>query len=385
MAAKNINQKMYSQTQKVTTYDDGRPSTTEWNPQKISDHVETSSYVNNKALRPVSPYTMNKKRWYCSSGIRQGRHGSSIPKYSDMTYGITFFPYPPNPSVPGASRQVAINGALLSHKRGGVNLPLLIAEGNQTLSMISSRLKSIGRIASFVRMKAGQLAKHKRELEAQNLWLEYRWGWLPLMSDIKDIMSTIAGNLAYTRITARGSSKNAVKGVFQQNNYTCDYKTYYTGNGHPGVTFNYAKKDEYRCVIRSELNSAPAAKAAALGFNPLALAWELIPYSCVADYLVNVGDFLNALDATNGYSFKDGCVTHFQTWEFDFNVDSYWSEYNNANWVSETGKGTYREIIMSREVLTSYPTPKVTFSSPFSTVHCLNALALLTQTFRKKF
>lgn len=44
--------------------------------------------------------------------------------------------------------------------------------------------------------------------------------------------------------------------------------------------------------------------------NPVASAYELLPFSVVLDWALPVGQWLSALDADNGYTFKGGSVSH---------------------------------------------------------------------------
>lgn len=390
MAARNINRHVNGDMVTTDTYDDGTTIvSTQHNAARLIQHVETSTYVNNKASRPVSPYTLNKEIWRLAPGFRKGHHGYPFPKYNSLTTGKTFMPYPPQPSLSDATRGAAINQALNGFKDGGLNVPVMVAEGNQTISMIASKLKAIrvfARWAKYGSIYIGRRNKIPRtELEIHNKWLELRWGWLPLMSDLYGLMSAFAGNMAWAEVRSVGTSKQRASGVFHRENYVCDYVTYYSRNGHHGVRFNYDLKKEYRCVLRGVLNSAPAAQAAALGFtNPLTVAWELVPFSCVADYFVSIGDFLSALDATNGYTFKSGSVTHYSNWSFNFSVDSLWDEYQMTNWYNDVGSGSYEKISLNREVLTKFPSPQLHFKNPFSVIQCANMLALLAQTFSNR-
>lgn len=44
-------------------------------------------------------------------------------------------------------------------------------------------------------------------------------------------------------------------------------------------------------------------------FNPALLAWELLPWSFVADHFMKIGDTISALDATAGLQFIAGCTS----------------------------------------------------------------------------
>lgn len=395
MAAKNINVTSVNKGSMTTLYDNGRLEKQSYNDYKTLRQVKTSTYVNNKKLRPVSPYTMQNESWTWLPGRRIGRKftGNKASSYTQTIEGISAEFYPARPFISDASRSKAINQALSRFKDGGSNIPLIFAEGGQTMSMINSRLKTIAKFAlwakfgkNFRKYTGRKLPKDRTENQIQNLWLELQWGWKPAMQDLYGLLSAYCGNLAWAEVRAIGISKEVLDGVENLNPYSY-YGTYYYRNGsHPGVSFTHHQKKQYRCVIKGILKNAIAAQAAALGFsNPASLVWELIPYSCVIDYLLPIGEFVSALDATNGYDFKEGCMSHTTIWEFDCTVDHLIGTQDmTSNWTLTESAHSCKFIQFSREVLTSFPLPSLRIQNPFSAPHVANSLALLTQVFRNR-
>jgi hypothetical protein len=65
-------------------------------------------------------------------------------------------------------------------------------------------------------------------------------------------------------------------------------------------------------VIRFRMDDPLAATLSQTGFtNPVSLAWELLPFSFVADWFIPIGDFLEALEAWKGMTFLGGSKTTF--------------------------------------------------------------------------
>jgi hypothetical protein len=100
----------------------------------------------------------------------------------------------------------------------------------------------------------------------------------------------------------------------------------------------------------------------ALGLNaPLASAWELVPFSWVVDYVVNIGDFLRLSNATSGLAFSHGYVSTKveQTSNYTFlryNV----SEQNNKRYRNRlTTRYRGNLSFYERNPIYSFPTPSI--------------------------
>lgn len=127
------------------------------------------------------------------------------------------------------------------------------------------------------------------------LWLEYSFGWAPLLSDIYTILDEpfeVPG--AFIRKVFRktlpysGVEKSDYEETYLQGNLVCR-----------GVAVGYVYVD------------VPAVKAlSSYGVtNPTAVLWESLPFSFVVDWFAPVGDFLNSLGATAGLKFLDYNIT----------------------------------------------------------------------------
>jgi len=102
-----------------------------------------------------------------------------------------------------------------------------------------------------------------------------------------------------------------------------------------------------------------------LGFtNPIALAWELLPYSFVVDYFIGVGNWLNSFDAMVGIQQCYGTVTRKSKYISTSNLGGYY-------YVREYGRSVFSSLPGSR------PTPQWKPSLGFKRI--TNILALLSQ------
>lgn len=140
-------------------------------------------------------------------------------------------------------------------------------------------------------------------------WLEYVFGWKPLVNDVEDAVNTIDGVLdrrSQPEVTSLRASVRSQSPVFH---------TVTTGD----AVFPVKTRDEdiciatslviYRCGMKWDsdalrLKLLTQSLRERFGFtweNFIPTAWNLIPTSFVTDYFVNVGDILSAsaTDTTN--------------------------------------------------------------------------------------
>jgi hypothetical protein len=96
--------------------------------------------------------------------------------------------------------------------------------------------------------------------------------------------------------------------------------------------------------------------------NPLLTGWEVLPYSFVLDWFVGVGDFLSAVNAFQGYSFKAGSCTQYYDLSSDAYVSIDWTR--KPRWVTDYTldmpvSGRYHTKGFTRSIYHAPPAPSV--------------------------
>lgn len=202
--------------------------------------------------------------------------------------------------------------------------------------------------------------------DAGNAWLEMQYGWKPLMMDVKGLADVLElQNSDARRWTVTGTAKwaNPRKvywGVPNPN---------YWGGAYAIVAFEM--RFQYKCYLKENM-SVPRTIGL---YDPLSLAWELIPYSFVVDWFIPIGNYLHELQVVRNLD-ADWVVTK-----------SARSIYNGRQ-VPGSGGGddvTYsdcRHMVLSRRTdftWTDIPRPKLSGLEVISPTRFTNALALLSQ------
>lgn len=192
----------------------------------------------------------------------------------------------------------------IGERRSSFQGGIFLAELGESLRMITSPAKALreGLNSYFrdVRKYARGSKKAKRKVLADT-WLEYSFGWAPLVSDIKqgvDAYVKHTERILTNRITRRGSEGSIEFLNIEQ----------------PGWNFSSVPTFVSRSCRRTvSVQYIVGLRFAGQGCSPdvkvferagLTLSqfvptlWEVIPWSFLADYFTNIGDIINA-GATN--------------------------------------------------------------------------------------
>lgn len=154
------------------------------------------------------------------------------------------------------------------------------------------------RVPTWLRQHS-RLPRH-RQLPAMhktlaNQWLEYCYGWKPLLMDLDNAMQAVAnyntGELEVVEIHAVGKDDYAQPATQATDSATGQ-----------NIGYQYQQKTIYQVnyygAIRLHQPNTSAAASHIFGYDPsswIPSVWELIPYSFVVDYFSNVGAIIDAL------------------------------------------------------------------------------------------
>lgn len=128
-------------------------------------------------------------------------------------------------------------------------------------------------------------------------YLEMHFGWTPMIGDIYDSIAVLQEPIKDVRVKATATSA---------------LSTWRTVSGVPSLdyqTFDYSKGQAARYGCEVAISNPNLWLANQLGLvNPLSVAWEVVPFSFVVDWFVNVEQFLTlgtdflGLTLKNSYS-----------------------------------------------------------------------------------
>lgn len=172
------------------------------------------------------------------------------------------------------------------------NAPVFLAEASKTVDMVFGKAQQLHR--AYRAFRRGNLVAVRNALGVNsskggsNNWLEFKYGWMPVLQDIHGAAKTLA-DIQY-------KPRNQ---VFHSR---VKSKSQWASGGMNGAIHYEAKA---WCRVR--VNTPSLALGNKIGLlNPLAVAWELVPFSFVADWFVNIGDCIAESTAFTGLTILDG-------------------------------------------------------------------------------
>lgn len=240
-----------------------------------------------------------------------------------------------------SDRTAAYNKAYEKFKGGlGTNasLSVSLAERKQAMGMIASRA---GQLADFARKlrrldfagAAGALGLTPQQIPKglrrkskafSNNYLEFHFGWSPLVNDIGNAVGVLQGGVPPSRVTGRGK-------------ITTKFRQHWSPQPPQGWEW-YDNDYVTECKIVADISvSDPNLWLAnQLGFvNPATVAWELVPFSFVVDWFVNVSDFLSGYTDMLGLSISRASTTYARNGVFHRSFASFSTFWNRWDLIEQ--------------------------------------------------
>lgn len=260
-----------------------------------------------------------------------------------------------------------------------INIGEALGESREAFAMIAESAAKLAK--AIVLAKHGhwkKLADHLGIRKPRSVakttsskWLEYQYGWRPLMSDIYGLHSEFQKGLS-----TQWQTFTVSRSVSDSTLFSWVWGAPLIGDLNK-VTFKVDLGVNTSITFR--VADPTVARLNQLGLaNPASVAWELVPWSFAIDWFIPVGNFLQACTARAGMSFVTGSrsrrLTH--SWEGSYPLRSVSGLPDKLD-SFERGSGSAKGIVVSRQVLGNFPTPKIYSNpSPFSTTRAANAVAL---------
>lgn len=211
---------------------------------------------------------------------------------------------------------------------------VIAGESAKTLRLLRSPLRSfrgsLQTYIEYVRKRIRRIRKRDRRGFLGDTWLEYAFGWTPLVNDIDDAMHALADvNAGVSRsplkvIHARGSDENSA--------LNSKWITLTANGQHYSIRGKRRRKRkaEVRYLGAVSVDKVPSFTPRYLGLGLrdfLPTAWELVPYSFLVDYFVNVDNIIDAV------SFRRSDLRWVMKWTVSEDIHSF---TNLRNFTTDT-------------------------------------------------
>jgi hypothetical protein len=262
---------------------------------------------------------------------------------------------------------------------------MFIKDLRSTIQMIRNPfglLSNLAEKATKVGRKATLQEVLRNNPSVANGWLEYQFGWKPLINDVKNTVDALAGlRDSYNQYV--NGNKSPTKGFsVKSESSTVRWKSPIPEG--PGMIISSQSQHKARCLIWYEMAPSPqtlsygAYVAKRMGFsasNIIPTVWDAVPWSFVVDWFLPVGDYLQKITET---PVKFDVVRTM----YDYTVisDSSWEHY--CPWTLSNGGQIHSHLWTDHlETYTRGGDPFVGSEdkSWFTNTRALDALALIAQ------
>lgn len=280
---------------------------------------------------------------YSDSRVRILRNANS-----ELREMSSYVPAPGQPSVRYVRRRIRVNAhwpinpassvdnafgarlideakikTVLKAKDMKVNIPVMFGEGRKTVRMLFDTARQLAE--AYFNFRRGRFKKAADKLNIRvpkghaNNWLAYKYGWIPLLSEVKGL-----AELAAQQSVGRKPRFTVKSKVEAETHHSSLFKTGLTGEVHGSNRCTGSTNFTARAGLLLEISNMGQSQLNQVGIlDPALVVWELIPFSFVFDWFISVGDWLMARTALDGLqvlagftaltSEVDGVSTYIET------------------------------------------------------------------------
>jgi len=265
--------------------------------------------------------------------------------------------------------------AILLLKRGNLrNAMSLLGQG-----VTARHQKSFDRQVKSLRTATGLRSIDDRLMA--NLWLECRYGWMPLLNDVKEA-SKAWEQASLPKRPNRVQASHTVKAQGNTNSIVGGLGSYTDWSMSIRRTIYVELSDTF---------SPTSARSMGL-LDPASVAWELLPFSFVVDWFIPIGSYISLSSQLPGVkctAVHTSTGTLYKASRTTVSSENVWNHDSPPTYHKEThsASATVRGMNLARSSganLLNIPSPGFKpLSKALSTGHLENALALLTLAVRR--
>lgn len=231
-----------------------------------------------------------------------------------------------------------VNEAVANSRSAAWDVLTFLAEFKQLQELFRTNLGRVTEFGTRAANFARRVQSKDRAKAFAEKWLEYRYGWMPAIYDVGDALNAIQndrvgwvrGRGTQTVNVSDSASWNVVEAAYQ----TATFSETITGTH---VVRGWAAAD---------MGNSPFTD---FGFDPLVTAWEIVPYSFVADWFIQVGTWINAVSPFQPGKVLGSCASIKSEITREISVNRSWHRDGTTNhWGA--GSGGSRRVEMTRYI-----------------------------------
>lgn len=260
-------------------------------------------------------------------------------------------------------KDLAITSAFANANEGIAQGLVILAEGEKTIQsfiQIANRLLRIGR--ALRKWDVGYLRRQLSARELADRWMEGRYAIRPVVYDMCDVIRALRrSRLDHPiRKTYRSGASDTAT-TSQSGVATYSESNYYTVKATKSATRTVSARSGVLAAIDS------ISEATIWGIDqPFTAMWELVPFSFVVDWFLNVGKTIASWSPANGMRTLASWVTVHDTVSQTIQTEEAakgtwtssqiweWDLYGSGGFVTKITNSSYRVVNPCRPILPSF-------------------------------
>jgi hypothetical protein len=285
------------------------------------------------------------------------------------------------------------------------NFALMAVEGKQAVDMVTNRFVQLRNFSRYLRkgwfglaakelkvsLSSGKIKRlegntRKGASSFADNYLEFHFGWSPLVADIYGGVKTLCRPIPAR--TIRASVKYDHTDIIPT-----------VVDGKDRIRAFQTDRQQTTLTMRGQVkvvNPNIALLEQCGLINPLTILWEKVPFSFVVDWFVNVGEVLANYTDFAGVSIENPHRTYFTEWSRNYTRNTTYNvagpEYGSAPGPDpsyqryEYSEQYNQKLVSVRRIVGTIPGPKLSARGPWtlSTRRGLAAASLLIQSLKGK-
>lgn len=277
-----------------------------------------------------------------------------------------------------ADSSAELVSALAKANTDAWDLLTFVAEYHKTADLVrgagSRILRRQNKIIDLMRKRKRSHVPTTKEISSEfsDMWLEYRYGWRTMMYDIEDAHGAYDSLFKDAREYIRATETSTITPP--------PYVEYFDASG---AVVQGRRTHEFSREIRAGVGIEVFLDSP-VSVDPVTTAYELTPWSFVADWFFNVGDNLTAFSpfANGNLAWAFTTITDVTTTTVDLRTAKFANERGLSGGVNWFTGAVFRRTTKTRTP--SNPTFNVQFRPNLNLAKGVDLMALATQIFARK-
>lgn len=322
----------------------GQPDIMIYNHSQTVEIQRQSPVINGRLVYIANPLRYGRRLYKSTPGMEQWPYQwpsdlqAYLPWYDSYYLG----------QLSEQARIEVTNKWVLKTQAFGTNMIEIYRTRKETIDMVTSTVRRLTSAYHAMRHKnwrhvsnilgiSYRIPRKKNHNNPPALWLEYTYGWAPLVSDAYLLLNKPFPELRH-RVASGKDFTVQVSDDASSYSYTSEIAI------------------RIRCVGEIFVNDSTVKAISYYGIdNPSLAIWEAMPYSFVVDWFSGIGEYLQSLSAFNGigvrnysastsYNIKSSSVTKRNPVLWDYRPGSSEATQNICDRLTGVPSYTFRPV-----------------------------------------